>query len=166
MFPDFFAGCTTPTEVKSRYRHLAMQWHPDRGGDTATMQAINAQYKQVLARMDGTQETGTDNQPHTYHYNDAAEQAIIDKLAALLRSKLPGCDIWLIGKWIWVQGDTRPVRETLKANGLVWHAKRLAWYWHRPEDYSHYNARGDLASMAAKYGARHFAGADEEQPTA
>lgn len=35
-------------EVKRRYRELAMQHHPDRGGDTATLQAINAAVEILL----------------------------------------------------------------------------------------------------------------------
>lgn len=37
-------------ELKARYRALALQHHPDRGGDLATMQAINAEYDALHAR--------------------------------------------------------------------------------------------------------------------
>ena len=40
----FFANCATLDELKKEYRRLAMIHHPDHGGDTATMQAINAEY--------------------------------------------------------------------------------------------------------------------------
>lgn len=33
------------------------------------------------------------------------------------------------GCCIWVSGDTRPHRETLKAYGFRWAPKRAAWYW-------------------------------------
>jgi DnaJ-domain-containing protein 1 len=36
-----------PELVKAAYRTLAVQHHPDRGGDTAMMQAINAAYEQL-----------------------------------------------------------------------------------------------------------------------
>lgn len=41
---DWFAGCSGAEQVKSRYRTLAAEHHPDRGGDTAVMAEINAQY--------------------------------------------------------------------------------------------------------------------------
>ena len=126
---DWFTNCTTTAEIKSRYRSLAKEWHPDLGGDTKTMQDINAAYHNVLQRMSGTVEYGSDNKDHTYYYNAVQEQEIMDKLAELLRSKLPGCEIWLIGKWLWVEGETKPVKGTLKAAGMMWHSKRLAWYW-------------------------------------
>jgi curved DNA-binding protein CbpA len=34
----------TPAEAKRHHRTLVRQHHPDLGGDTATMQTINAQY--------------------------------------------------------------------------------------------------------------------------
>ena len=49
----YFANCNTPEEVKSKYRLLAMENHPDMGGDTRTMQDINAEYLTILKRLDG-----------------------------------------------------------------------------------------------------------------
>lgn len=40
----YFNTCTTLDELKKEYRRLTMLHHPDRGGDTATMQDINAEY--------------------------------------------------------------------------------------------------------------------------
>ena len=40
----YFAGINDLTTLKSEYKRLALENHPDRGGDTAVMQAINADY--------------------------------------------------------------------------------------------------------------------------
>ncbi len=40
----YFTNCKTLDELKKEYRRLAMIHHPDVGGDTATMQAINAEF--------------------------------------------------------------------------------------------------------------------------
>ena len=47
---SYFASIKSFDELKARYRALAMQHHPDRGGDLATMQAINAEYDALHAR--------------------------------------------------------------------------------------------------------------------
>lgn len=49
----YFADVRTLEELKAAYRRLAMQHHPDVGGDTATMQAINAEFDALfpLLRM-------------------------------------------------------------------------------------------------------------------
>ena len=41
----YFTNCTTLDELKKEFRRLCMKHHPDRGGDTATMAAINAEYE-------------------------------------------------------------------------------------------------------------------------
>lgn len=160
---SYFASCKTVTEIKKLYRELAMQHHPDRGGDTATMQAINAQYHEALKRFDRQQETGSDGSQHTYYYNAEHEQSIMDKINELLKLRLEGVEIWLIGKWIWVQGDTKPHREALKNAALSWHSKRLAWYWKPYEERTRYNERMSLSGLADHYGAKLYEPEQEAQ---
>ncbi|MBQ9003779.1 MAG: hypothetical protein IJ087_18190, partial [Eggerthellaceae bacterium] len=61
------------------------------------------------------------------------EPAPVDELAQVhmllgspdnvaVTQKRPGCCIW-------VSGDTKPHRETLKDFGFRWSPKRSAWYW-------------------------------------
>jgi DnaJ-domain-containing protein 1 len=44
------ASTATPAEIRSRYRTLALQHHPDRGGDEARMREINAAYTALRNR--------------------------------------------------------------------------------------------------------------------
>lgn len=44
----YFTNCTTLDELKKEFRRLCMKHHPDRGGDTATMAAINAEYEDLF----------------------------------------------------------------------------------------------------------------------
>lgn len=160
---NYFTGCTDPASIKARYRQLAMEHHPDRGGDTATMQAINSQYHDALKRCDGHTSPGTDGKPHTYHYNEANEAAITEKIDELLMLRLPhDVDLWLIGSWVWVKGNTKPHRESLKDAGLIWHRTREAWYWKPYEGRTRPNKNADFGDLAAKYGAKSFRPADPE----
>lgn len=47
----YFKECKTVEEVKAMYMLLAKQHHPDCGGDTATMQAINSEYAYACAHI-------------------------------------------------------------------------------------------------------------------
>ena len=40
----YFVNCKTLDELKKAYKAAAMKYHPDMGGDTATMQQINAEH--------------------------------------------------------------------------------------------------------------------------
>lgn len=44
----FFSACQTLADLKTEYRRLALLHHPDIGGDTATMQAINAEFDRLF----------------------------------------------------------------------------------------------------------------------
>ena len=153
---SYFRNCKTVADIKKMYRELAMMHHPDRGGNTATMQAINAQYHEALKSCDRKQETGSDGQAHTYYYDQKHEQEIIDKIAELLALRLEGTEVWLIGKWVWIQGNTRPHREALKNAKCTWRSKRLAWYWRRYEGKTRYNENASLQDLAQAYGARMY----------
>lgn len=169
---NWFAGFTTVEAIKAEYRRLAMQYHPDRGGDTATMQEINAQYQVALKNCHGQKSTGTDGEEHTYWYREDLEQALVEKIDELLRSGIirKGVECWLIGYWLWVEGDTKPIKETLKALGFQWHAKRVCWYWHDGQR-RHTHSNASLEALAERYGARNIGkdrkadkDADKERP--
>ena len=158
---QYFSEFHTVEEIKKEYHRLAMLHHPDLGGDTATMQELNAQYTAALKMVDGQTSQGTDGKSHTYRYDEATEQEIIDKIDELLRAGVAKtCSIDLIGLWVWITGDTKPIKDTLKELGCRWHSKRLCWYWQNT-GHSSYNSGADLSGLAAKYGVTHFA--DDEK---
>lgn len=159
----YFSNCNTVAEIKKQYRQLAMINHPDKGGSTETMQAINSEYQYSLNRKHESVEYDTDNNPHTYYYSKDHEEELMNKISQLISLKMDGVDIWLIGKWIWVEGNTKSYKNALGKNGLglQWHTKRLAWYW-KPYTYSGlYNGKASLEDLADKYGAKSFAKENE-----
>ena len=46
----YFKNITSLAELKKQYRALAIANHPDKGGDTETMQAINAEFDALLEK--------------------------------------------------------------------------------------------------------------------
>ena len=156
---NYFINLSTAADIKVHYRKLCMVHHPDRGGDTAVMQVINAQYHLALSRCDGQAFKGTDDKQHTYRYYRDIEQAVMDKISEIMSVGMIGIEIMLIGSWIWITGDTRRYAKQLGKDGLKmrWHPKRLAWYWHLPSKRKyHFNANVDLDDLAASYGYRKF----------
>jgi hypothetical protein len=160
----YFNAGWTVGQVKAEYRRLAMRWHPDRGGDTPTMQAINEEYTQALRNADGEVSYDADNNAHEYRYNEKRESAVMEFLDKLIRSGAlqPDVECELIGTWVWVTGDTKPVKDLLKAVGCRWHSKRVAWYW-RPAGYrTFYNPNASLETLAAAYGATRIKGKQKD----
>ena len=154
---NWFEGLFTVPEIKSEFRRLAKQWHPDTGhGDTKIMADINAAYHAALKMADGFTEKGTDGRDHTYKYDREREQEIMDKIGELLALRLTGIEIDLIGVWIWVTGETKPVKDALNGAGLKWHGKRSAWYWQNQGYKARYARGASLGDLAAKYGSTAF----------
>lgn len=155
----YFNNLRTVAETKSEYRRLCFLHHPDRGGNTATMQDINSQYHAKLSACNGETSTGSDNKEHTYRYNRDTEQAIIDKIAEIVSVGMVNVEIMLIGSWVWITGETKRYKDQLGKNGLKcrWHSKRLCWYWHIPSNRKcRYNSKVDLDGLAVTYGYSSF----------
>jgi hypothetical protein len=165
MSTQYFQACANPQEVKTLYRQLARENHPDIGGDTRTMQDINAQYQRALQNLNGYKTVGTDGKERTYKYNPEYEEGIMAKVAEILDLRLPHIDIQIIGLWIWVTGTKKEDRDHFNKHGvkMSWHSKRSAWYWKPYAGRSTYSKRDTLDSLAAKYGRTRVHQHDDER---
>ncbi len=136
------AGHLTPDDIKKAYRKAAQKYHPDKNpAGLEMMQAINAAYE-VVKDFNGEVYTKGNNKDYGDQIN-AALNAIINL----------GLTIEICGAWVWVTGDTKPHRGTLKQAGFFWAVKKLAWYF-RPEDAKCYSSKGSftLEAIREKYG--------------
>lgn len=141
----FFNDCKTIEGVKTLYKKLAMENHPDRGGDTATMQAINTEYAFACAKL--AKGAGlTDEQADEEIKLSEEYRQVIEKII-----NLPGIVIEIVGNWIWVTGNTRPVKDTLKDAGFYFASKKIAWYY-RNEAFKTRGNGAPLEQIRIKYG--------------
>ena len=150
----WFAGLTEIPAIKKEYHRLALLHHPDRGGSTATMQSINAAYHAALQRNDGAVSENAEGQEFTYRYNAEREQSVIDFLDKLMASGALSENVrcFLVGTWVWVEGDTRPVKSLLKALKMLWHPQRVMWYWRPPGKRSRFAKDSSFDDLADAYG--------------
>lgn len=119
----FFENCRNLSELKAEYRRLAMANHPDRGGDTATMQAINAEYDRLAAILPAVNAQGETYEPAHREEPSAFRDAVMAVI------NLDGVQLEICGCWLWATGNTRPYAETFKAAGYTFSAGKRAWYW-------------------------------------
>ena len=40
-----------------------------------------------------------------------------------------GMDVELCGEWLWLKGNSLPVKDALKDLGFRWSGKKARWYW-------------------------------------
>ena len=96
----YFTNCHNLDELKKEYRRLAVKHHPDHGGDTATMQAINAEYEAAFNRLKAQHNAAADERHQT---TEAPEEFI--RIIGLLLT-IPGLVVELCGSWLWISGNT------------------------------------------------------------
>ena len=109
-----FKLCKNIDDLKVTYKKLAMKLHPDLGGSVEAMQELNDTYERMFNALKDGKTT-----------EDAMVfPEIMEKLL-----QFENLEIDVIGSWIWVTGDTFPIKESLKSIGLRWSRKRKKWYF-------------------------------------
>ena len=152
----YFDGCRSEADIKARYRDLAKQHHPDLGGDAEIMKAVNAAYESALRGE--YRKTMSDQQADEAVEMDAE---IARKVAEIIHLK--GLILELVGRWLWVTGETYAAKAELKAAGFFWASKKAAWYFRKDVDSAGRSSGLDLEGIKAKYGSRTLNGANSSR---
>jgi len=122
----FIPTPSTIEELKALYRKLALKYHPDLGGNTADMQAINNEYDCLFDEVKSFRrnakgevyEKETAEAPEHFRY-------IIN---ALIKLKMESVLIELIGSFLWLSGNTKPYKDEIKELGFKWSQNKSSWY--------------------------------------
>lgn len=111
----FFQSVTTLEELKKQYRKLALKHHPDRGGNEQDFIELKAEYDRLFKRL---------------NEGEAVADTYKNIIDSLINYDL---EIEIIGSWVWVTGNTFPIKQKLKELGFQWASKKKAWYWYEGE---------------------------------
>lgn len=155
----YFTNCSTIEEVKKLYKDLAKLHHPDRGGNTATMQEINSEYPIAIARAAKGQGMTADEVEAAILDSEEYTQAI-NKII-----NLEGIKIELIGCWLWVTGETKQHKDILKAEPakFLWAKKKddfSAWFFRTDEYKTRNRNKHTIDQIRAKYGSQTISGSN------
>jgi len=137
----WFTNCKCIEDVKSLYRKLCFQYHPDLhpgAENEQAMKEINAEYEKAFNKY---RDIHRNSDGGTYTKKPEPEKVEIPEefqkiINALIH--IPNITIDLVGIFIWITGNTYPYKDVLKNLGFKWGSKKRAWYWH-PEYYVHYS---------------------------
>jgi hypothetical protein len=167
----YFNDCQTLDEAKSLYKKLAFQHHPDLGGDTATMQAINAEWARFQSEYAYRSERTRQQQAHAEGKKTAADFHNLDEVAEVLRVKIESLlnisselTVELCGLWVWVTGETKKHREAIKAvEGMRYAPDKQAWYFAAVPSFN--RTRRSMDEIRSMHGSQQFTrGSHEEEP--
>ncbi len=159
----------TPTpetleELKSLYKRLAFQHHPDRGGDQEIMKAINNEYDELFPRLKNKHKN-KEGKAYTKETTEAPD-AYRDIINALLKLRMDAVDIELVGSFLWITGNTKPHKDALKNLGFKWSQNKTAWYL-APEGYKRFGKKQfSLDEIRSMYDSTKIVRKDDERPAA
>ena len=130
---SYFENVKTIEELKRQYKTLAFKYHPDRGDKVEEMQAINAEYDLLFARVKNVHETADGK---TYTKEQGAD--IPDNFREIINAIINfDCTIELCGSWLWVF-NAYEYRKELKELGFFWCSSKKAWAWtDKPSENKH-----------------------------
>lgn len=115
----YFVNIETIEELKKVYKELAKKLHPDLGGNKEEFQAMNNEYDKLLETLKSNKKTNKAN-----NKDDDKFKNIINELI-----KYNELTIEIIGSWLWVSGNTYPLRDSIKKLGMLWSKGRKKWYY-------------------------------------
>ena len=142
----FFNKVTNLDELKKEYRRLCRIHHPDLGGDTETMKLLNAEYEQVLNTASFQAHFAAEG-CRTDIETERAMREVIEKLIVL-----EGITLEICGTWLWITGNTYPVKDKIKAAGFWFARKKCAWYWRPAESKSRNKQPLSLEEIRERHG--------------
>jgi len=132
-------------ELKKEYFKLAKKYHPDAGGTNEQFQTLQNEYDKHLKTLLSGSKLSSEQQANEIEL----DKALRDAANAL--AGLSGIDIELSGKWLWVTGNTYPIRTELKTAGFLFASTKKAWFYKGTE--SKGRGKMSLEEIKTKYGA-------------
>lgn len=135
----YFADIKNKKALVKAYRQLAKKLHPDAGGDAEEFKAMTAEFNTLLTILPDDEAKQTSAEPKNQRTEIPPEMmAALNKVI-----HLDGIEIEICGSWIWISGNTYPVKNTIKAAGFRFSNNKKMWYWHNGE--YHKKSRKSLA---------------------
>lgn len=136
--------------LKKQYYKLSKKYHPDAGGTTSQFQELQKEYEKHFNTILKGGSLNTEQQQNEIVI-DKAIRDIIDNLI-----NLENITVEVIGKWLWIGGNTYPIRSILKTQGLTFIKKNGVPFWVYKGVESSGRGNMSLDEIKAKYGVSKF----------
>lgn len=101
------------------------------GSKVGTVDTGGAIYAALAERFDAVRDQHRNRHGEVYTRDDGDEFGpTVSRFVALWKlAQETDVSVDLDGAFVWVSGDTKPIKETLKALGMRFSGKRAAWYY-------------------------------------
>lgn len=146
-FRNLFTAVKDRKSLKSLYRKLSFENHPDRGGEVENMQAINSLYEEFFYKLKDIDANGNESEEQTEFETSEFFANIISELV-----KLQGIKIELVGSWLWLSGNTFFHKDQLKSLFCFWSKSKKLWYWNGDEEKRNIRTHSKSEDLKNRFG--------------
>lgn len=150
---NFFKDCCCIEELKETYKKLCFKFHPDVSHEENAgeiMKQINCEYDEMFSKLKNIFKNSSGKVYEDKKSVSESPEEFRNIMSILINMK--GITIELIGRWIWITGNTMEHKEQLKELNFRWCKIKKAWSWHRAEDCTHSKGKTTLDEIRAKFG--------------
>ncbi|MEA3512835.1 MAG: hypothetical protein U9R37_04480 [Campylobacterota bacterium] len=131
-----FENVTGLNEAKKIFKKLAKELHPDVGGCEESFKILKNVYDDIVEHK-------------IYFSNESKFDIELEKIISQILH-FEDITIEVVGSWIWLSGETKIIKDTLKDIGFKWASKKKMWYYGEMKGRSH--KEKSLDEIKGKYG--------------
>ena len=148
----WFKGCKYAEQGKELYRNLVKNYHTDNGTqDDTIIKEINSEFTEWWKSHKHLHFSTEKQTEYTQDTQETAEE-FIDIIRNL--STLSGIKVEQCGSWLWIGGNTYPVREQLLSFGCKYSHGKKMWYWASGLDNHKYRGTKTMKQIRNMYGSK------------
>lgn len=138
--------------------------HPDKGGDTCTMQEINAEFDALFEELKKAQNEAHEEQKESgFKYSAATKSDYIPYVhdapeefrARLVALLIAGLSPELCGSWIWCYAP-KSKKELMKNLDFLYHSGKQMWYYRPVSCKWHGESNTPIDKIRKAYGSQRF----------
>lgn len=146
----YIKNVETLEELKKTYKKLALKLHPDCGGSNEEMAQLNNEYDELFSKLKNTHKN-KDRETYTKETTETPEQ-FKDIINQLFNLKMENVEIEIVGTFIWLTGNTKEYKDSIKEQGFRYSGNKKAWY-KAPDDYKKRSRKNyDMSTIRGMYG--------------
>ena len=150
-----FEHCKTAEELKKEYHKAAIRLHPDNGGSEDAFKEMQVDFTRMFDRLKNihVNSKGEMYEKTGEYATTETAQEFMDILASLM--SIDSIQIEICGSWLWIGGDTKPAKESLKEVGCRWSQNKKMWYFDREDGVRRYHKKPwTMAEIRGAYGSQ------------